>query len=542
MPDVITILSNNTVITEVAGYDVALATLAAQNALVVSSAQEAADRSEQAYEEILDFAAGAPDAPSIVNKLNRDGANADPDILAALPYDAGVSGSVPEGLLDYLRRQPLTPENFGAVGDGATNDSAAIQAMFDAALETGRGWMLSAKVYMVDNVKLSYTATTPVIGSGKGQYTSVLRKFGSSPDPVLTVEGVGALREVYSSFSSFAVDANGQSCPVIRLKDVARFSASEVLLQGGVKNIDIVGALTATFFKCNLLGGVDGVVTRSGAVTPNMISFTRCAIRGQSGCAIDFGDGEALTVEGCEIAGLGTPGDVETGGIFIRSTAGNPTPGGGTIRIVDNYFETVKGSAIVVETPAAGYLSVFAESNKFYDIEEIGGVRNCMVVGKVTSIALVNNFAAAATDTFAIAANKSLVVGGTVGVLNDTSDVYEHIHVQTASSLGTTPESKRPLERLRIGGIDYVVGDSYSISGGGVGVLEHRTNNASGGYLWVAGGAAQDRIGANVRSFFGGTPVVKQSVPAAATDATTTQALVNSIRTAFINYGLLSSP
>ena len=45
--------------------------------------------------------------------------------------------------------------------------------------------------------------------------------------------------------------------------------------------------------------------------------------------------------------------------------------------------------------------------------------------------------------------------------------------------------------------------------------------------------AASQKIG-----FFGAASVVKQTVAAAATDAATTQTLVNSIRTALINYGL----
>jgi len=41
-------------------------------------------------------------------------------------------------------------------------------------------------------------------------------------------------------------------------------------------------------------------------------------------------------------------------------------------------------------------------------------------------------------------------------------------------------------------------------------------------------------------SFYGATPVARQSVPVAATDAATTQALANSLRTALINLGLVA--
>jgi len=40
-------------------------------------------------------------------------------------------------------------------------------------------------------------------------------------------------------------------------------------------------------------------------------------------------------------------------------------------------------------------------------------------------------------------------------------------------------------------------------------------------------------------SFYGATPVAQQASAAAGTDATTTQALANAIRTALLNYGLI---
>lgn len=63
--------------------------------------------------------------------------------------------------------------------------------------------------------------------------------------------------------------------------------------------------------------------------------------------------------------------------------------------------------------------------------------------------------------------------------------------------------------------------------------LSGLNNSGAAGFhaTWVSGGT---QIG-----FFGATPVVRQTVSAAATDPTTTQTLVNDIRTALINLGLL---
>ena len=46
----------------------------------------------------------------------------------------------------------LLPENFGAVGDGATNDSTAFNACFAEASETNKNVLLSTKAYLIGNI------------------------------------------------------------------------------------------------------------------------------------------------------------------------------------------------------------------------------------------------------------------------------------------------------------------------------------------------------------------------------------------------------
>jgi hypothetical protein len=50
----------------------------------------------------------------------------------------------------------------------------------------------------------------------------------------------------------------------------------------------------------------------------------------------------------------------------------------------------------------------------------------------------------------------------------------------------------------------------------------------------ILGQAATSKVG-----FYAATPVVRQATAAAGTDAATTQALANALRTALLNYGLI---
>lgn len=148
MADVVTVIQDNRVVVEVAGADAAAAIATA--AVAEMAAQVAADLLE-----IQEIASGAPDAPSILNKLNKDGDNADVDLLAnigavssadlALNSGAGLVGTIQAGTGAVTRPQQdknhdvVSVNDFGAVGDGVTDATAAINAAILAVANGGGG-------------------------------------------------------------------------------------------------------------------------------------------------------------------------------------------------------------------------------------------------------------------------------------------------------------------------------------------------------------------------------------------------------------------
>ncbi|MCT4580172.1 MAG: glycoside hydrolase family 55 protein [Flavobacteriales bacterium] len=70
--------------------------------------------------------------------------------------------------LSYIYGQtPIHVSQFGAVGDGTTNDYTAIQAAIDSAAQTGSKVLFSAKTYAIDNTLKLYGGVN-LIGEGKG--------------------------------------------------------------------------------------------------------------------------------------------------------------------------------------------------------------------------------------------------------------------------------------------------------------------------------------------------------------------------------------
>ncbi len=113
----------------------------------------------------------------------------DPEFLAS------GTGAVPRSAALKLHEAPVTPEDFGAAGDGdlpptsATDDTAAVQAAMDAAAAEGRPLYLK-KMYMVtDTITWQKQGDNqgPII-FGDGQRTSGLKPSGID-GPVLRIDG-----------------------------------------------------------------------------------------------------------------------------------------------------------------------------------------------------------------------------------------------------------------------------------------------------------------------------------------------------------------
>jgi len=104
-------------------------------------------------------------------------------------YIQGSAGSVAQNVQTRLRNDFVVPEDFGAVGNGIANDTAALQA----ALASGKDVMLTAgKTYLHTSELLIATANQRVIGSG------VIRTSGAINSFRISAQGV----ELSATFNS----------------------------------------------------------------------------------------------------------------------------------------------------------------------------------------------------------------------------------------------------------------------------------------------------------------------------------------------------
>jgi parallel beta-helix repeat protein len=122
----------------------------------------------------------------------------DPEFLQA------GTGAVPRSAALKLAEAPITPEDFGAVGDGdlppgsATDDTAAVQAAMNAAAAEGRPLYLKKMYKVTDTItwQKEGDSQAPII-FGDGRLTSGLKPYGID-GPVLRVDGSSILPYTYA--------------------------------------------------------------------------------------------------------------------------------------------------------------------------------------------------------------------------------------------------------------------------------------------------------------------------------------------------------
>jgi len=105
------------------------------------------------------------------------------------------TGAVARTLISKLKDGSVTPEDFGAVGDGVTNDSTAFQSAITALIALGGGTLeLSAKTYLLNT---GLTVTGPGIyirgaGSQSAGAATTLKFQPSASSAALLVRSAGA--------------------------------------------------------------------------------------------------------------------------------------------------------------------------------------------------------------------------------------------------------------------------------------------------------------------------------------------------------------
>jgi hypothetical protein len=245
-------------------------------------------------------------------------------------------------------RETVSVKDFGAVGDGVTDDTAAVQAAVTYCIANNKNLIVPSLCLLTSSVNIdrqvdgaaydSYFIISGVTGGGF-IVNSAISMFSSSI--VFTTAPVNQLtrfenlifQSSNSSLSAYVLnDArflrtsfDGCSFSKIKLLSASTVYTQSIYLTGcNIRRFTGIffnsGAYTYDFKMVNCLieAGVNAIKIKN----PVGCSFVSCTIEGQSGTAISYDGAQGLDVTGCYFEGNGLDIDGTFGGASSSNSYG----------------------------------------------------------------------------------------------------------------------------------------------------------------------------------------------------------------------------
>jgi hypothetical protein len=452
-----------------------------------------------------------------------------PDGSDKINFLQGGGGAVPR-TLQSKNRDIVSVKDFGAKGDGAADDTAALDATYAYARSIGAAVYAPAGTYLTSGNSIVWTSTSPFRLYGDNILGTVFKKIGVTTDPVLTLTGTGLL-DIYADFQEFSCDGINISTDAMKVTDCARLTFTRVGTSRATVGWDCSGTLITDFVKCFAKSCTNGWKTREGSVTSNLINFQSCEIRGCTSWGVDIGGGEAISFKDCEIAANGTAGNTSTGGMVIRNTVGAAI-GEGSVTISGCYFELNLGNGLFVEN--ASNLCLQVEETGFYNTEA-GRAAIIGSGGQIRSCTLRNIKAAGASDVIAVNAVNSVIIGGFVHGYNDTSLHTVRLGATTATSDFAVQTNE--FFGFASAGNEMYIADNNIIAGGSAADTSFYKYGSGRVRFW-SNGSVPLTYQSNTVGFLGAAPSGPFTLAPVASDPATTQTLANSLRGLLVTFGL----
>ena len=345
---------------------------------------------------------------------------------ATIPFTQIGTGAIASTVDAWMKNRFISVKDFGAKGDNATNDTAAIQAAITAVYSAGGGTVyFPPGNYKVTTLALSFASTTTVNLVGSGKESTQIVKIDASTSPIINWSSTGAIVSSYSNISDMAIVGNANGSDGIDFTQIARFKIQNLDIKSCAVGIWSKGGLVFDAENCTIQQNQTGVkFDRNAGATPysNLIHFNSCQIIGNTTYGVDLIYGNTITFTSCDFESNGTTANTSTGGAIIRATFGTEI-GYSSAAFNSCWFEVNKGWTFSIEAASSVLISfkdsllTSPESNRA--INALG----------YTQFQFLNSMVPSPADIVNIAGATTHLANALFGVLNDTStrSVYSGI-------------------------------------------------------------------------------------------------------------------
>lgn len=234
-------------------------------------------------------------------------------VVAPSGGGAGASGN----LLSVL--------DYGATGDGVTNDTTAIQNCINDCFSTGKNMLVPAGTYLVTALTMSsdtYAQHFSIFGEGRNK--TIIRKYATSSAVLLTIgDSTPAIFQANVTIEGITFDGlNTTTAATVRSYDMVRSSFKDCTFYRGAIAYESYGAVANQFYNCTFDGASYGVklLWVAGLTSsPNETLFNGCQLINNTLWGLYFEHGALCVLDSCEIEGNGTAGNSSTGGVYVAS-------------------------------------------------------------------------------------------------------------------------------------------------------------------------------------------------------------------------------
>lgn len=351
-------------------------------------------------------------------------------------FTANGTGAVARNITAKLK-DVVSAKDYGATGDGTTNDTAALQAWLTYCGNNNIAGYLPAGNYKVTS--LTFTMTGNRINQsmtlfGDGRNSSRITKIsGANPPLTITSSTPGTIHtDAQLSISDIGFFGNAQGSDGLALSGIAGFDLERLLISGFASGLKLYSCLVGSVRNCDVTDNVTGIILRRFAGTGtycNDLSFDGCRVKYNSAFGVDLAEGSGIWFSGGgDIERNGTTANPATGGMIIRPTVDDET-GYAIVGIKDTWFEANFGTGIIVQNTSGLLLSI--SSTKILS-QEAGLAFTC---AGARSVSFSNSFALGNTSVFNVTCDKFTIENSVVDVLTDasTSPVYINSSTSTAN-------------------------------------------------------------------------------------------------------------
>lgn len=318
--------------------------------------------------------------------------------------------------------------SYGAIGDGTTNDTEAIQNAIDACVAAGGGTLYIPEGTYLTNT-LNTTAAVTIMGDGS---ISILKSAAAEP-LLQCVNAVSGGYQFYLNINNVFLEGNDIGTIGLTLKRVMRFNLRNVQIQNFVQygvyaEGLLIGRFEALFVNKCVVGFFNKKSVESPGLDPNQVVFSDCIFIYNTKYGIEYYTGYNVKLIGCTLEWNGTSGNAATGAIYYATGLAYSSHYGRGLVLDGCWFEYNEG--IVIKTvnldDTAGMINSI--SNSFFIVNTAIVTINVLSDTGANKLILrdtaIQDTAAIQLDgAAAVLVNDQSYIGGTI-TQNDASKYY----------------------------------------------------------------------------------------------------------------------